>query len=157
MRKQKSSKPIAELFWPKVKKSAPGGCWEWAGTTDDKGYGRLSGKRNGKWAMLAAHRVSYALECGPIPRGMFVCHHCDNRICVNPAHLFLGTAADNNRDMTEKGRRIAGETHPTSKLDWTKVKEIRASDLPHPILARKYGVSQPTISQVKANIVWKVG
>jgi hypothetical protein len=76
------------------------GCWEWDAMRDRKGYGILmSGPKR-----LRAHRISYEIHFGPIPDGLFILHRCDNPPCVNPAHLFLGTLADNNRDKTAKGR-----------------------------------------------------
>jgi HNH endonuclease len=79
----------------------PGECWGWRGATFRFGYGKVK-----LWdgTRTTAHRVSYQIHYGPIPDGMFVCHHCDNPPCTNPEHLFLGTGADNNRDMAKKGR-----------------------------------------------------
>jgi len=93
-------RPLAERFWPKVDRRAPGECWLWTGSRSPQGYGQIS--QAGERPELA-HRVAWALAFGP-PGGLSVCHHCDVRTCCNPAHLFLGTARDNALDMVAKGR-----------------------------------------------------
>ena len=89
----------AEIFWRHV---TPNGdkCWEWKSATVSRGYGYMTAMSK----QYYAHRVSYEIHHGPIDEGMFICHHCDNMICVNPEHLFMGTAKDNTRDMIAKGR-----------------------------------------------------
>lgn len=91
-------------FWAKVDKGSDAECWEWTASRNSYGYGQLavvlpSGKRP-----RLAHRLSWELHVGPIPEGMCILHRCDNPPCVNPSHLFIGTKADNYRDMRAKGR-----------------------------------------------------
>ena len=78
----------------------PSGCWEWTGSKNDKGYGRVYADRDEK----RAHRAMWEQAHGPVPDGLWVLHRCDNPPCVNPDHLFLGTPLDNVRDMMAKGR-----------------------------------------------------
>ena len=90
-------------FFSKVNKTES--CWLWVGAQNGKGYGRFGVNRK----VVSAHRYSYETFNGPITDGMIVCHTCDVRHCVNPEHLWLGTVADNNKDMFDKGRNGASK------------------------------------------------
>lgn len=121
-------------------------CWPWKYGLDSHGYGRTS-KYKGE---CSAHRVSYKMFAGKIPRGLFVLHKCDNPPCFNPNHLFLGDHADNGRDMAEKER--SRHTFLTKK----DVLSIRGSrGISQFALAEKYGVDQSTISKITHNKRWK--
>lgn len=95
-------RPLAERFWEKVAVGEPDECWPWQGATDGHGYGVINLGRKGR--IDKASRVSYTIEHGAIPDGLYVLHHCDNPACVNPAHLSVGTQADNIHDCIAKGR-----------------------------------------------------
>ena len=131
------------------------GCWKWIGYLDPNGYGRL----NIKNVPILAHRISYQLYRGGIPKGMSICHKCDNPFCVNPDHLFLGTQKDNMDDMINKGRDhkrgMKGSEHPRSKLDEEKVKLIRLSSKTDMQLSIEYGVSRSVIYDAKHRNTWK--
>lgn len=140
---------LAEKFWSKVAKAGPDDCWNWTGTCSDKGYGMIHRRRLEKPTGLRAHRASWLLHRGAIPDGLCVLHRCDNRRCVNPDHLFLGTVADNNADMLAKGRQR------TAKLSATQVREIKGSPESMPALARRYGVTLQNIIKIKRGETWR--
>jgi predicted XRE-type DNA-binding protein len=147
----KRRRDLAERFWDKVDVLDSDCCWEWQGYRDSRGYGTVGvGGREGgtEWA----HRVAFSLTRGPIPKGLMVCHRCDNPPCCNPWHLFLGTALVNNRDAQAKGRNRKGENHPQAKLSDLVVAEIRSryaeGGVSQSQLARLYGVTQSHISNI---------
>lgn len=145
---------IQKRFWTKVIKQDYG-CWIWTAAKLGKGYGQFW---NGDVRMLA-HRLSWEWHYGEIPPGLCVCHHCDNPSCVRPDHLFLGTIAENNRDMTAKGRarlpNLRGEQHPSAVLTEEQVLSILQDNRGRAFLAHKYGVHYNTISLIQRREKWK--
>ena len=157
-------KPKPEKFWKKVEKSD--GCWLWLGRKQGKGYGKQGDQY--------AHRLAWELAYGTIPKGLFVCHHCDNPSCVRPDHLFLGTADDNQQDMVRKGRSPRGDRsgarkHPErmrkgESISWHKLtadnvrsirKERAEKGTTYAAMAEHYGVHPMTVSQIFKGKAWK--
>ena len=129
------------------------GCHEWVAGKFADGYGAIWDEKQN----FRAHRVSYELSVGPIPKGLLVCHRCDNPKCVNPDHLFLGTSTDNMRDMVEKGRNFnqKGESHNQAKLTEEDVLGIRSSNEDWEELSTIYKVSVCTIRDINYRRSWK--
>ena len=144
------TKTIRELFEAKFTKTD--GCWNWTAHKDRDGYGTFwfDGRQK------KAHRMAWMLYVGEIPDGLYICHHCDNAACVNPSHLFLGTAADNAHDCISKGRKVAlpdnnGEKSGKAKLTDEQVLTIRAryaTGVKQGILASEFNVARPHISAI---------
>jgi hypothetical protein len=109
-----------KAFLHKLEKQ--GDCWIWTASKRNKGYGAIAWKdhESGRMIQERAHRLSYLMYIGEIPDNLFVLHKCDNPACCNPDHLFLGTKADNNRDMVEKGRHVPGGTHCGENGKWRR-------------------------------------
>lgn len=129
------------------------GCWKWLGAISHAGYGNLT--YQGK--QLSSHRVSYELHTGPIPKGMWVLHTCDNKWCVNPEHLFLGDRQDNADDAVTKGRYAKGHHQGSAKLKEDDVRTIRKmidEGCSLTEIAYEYGVSATAISWIKSWQNW---
>lgn len=141
------------------------GCWLWLGHIASHGYGQFRMSTDPKVRPIGAHRASYILHCGPITEGMQVCHKCDNRSCVNPDHLFVGTAFDNMRDAAQKGRMNwrpgekrdlpTGERHHAARITADDVRAIRSSDEPGINWARRLGITNVTVSRIRRNLIWR--
>ena len=128
------------------------GCLLWNGNRAWNGYGML-GYGNRDWM---AHRAAWTCVHGPIPRGKIICHRCDVRTYINPAHLFLGTHADNMADMCAKWRRANPAGSPSRpKLDEATVLAVRRAKGPQAQVAAKFGISQTQVSRVKLRRCWR--
>ncbi len=144
---------IIESFWRKVEVTS--GCWLWIGAKWPSGYGYVHVRKD---VMMPAHRLSYIASYG-VFRDVFVCHHCDVRLCVRPDHLFLGTNEMNVADCVSKNRQVNGSTHPLSKLDREKViqifkkRNIYGFSLKQ--LSDEYGVAVAGLSRILNGKIWK--
>lgn len=153
---------LAERFWEKVRKGKPNECWSWTASLNSTGYGQIN--LGGRGRPERAHRVSWMLHFGPIPKRKCVLHRCDNRACVNPKHLFLGTRAENSADMKRKGRGSNGggvgegsNHHILTEAQVLEIRRLRASS-PRPTLkalAKRYGVDLTTIWSAANGKNWK--
>jgi len=153
----KHNLPLAERFWPKVRKTNT--CWLWTAShaaPEAGGHGQFSVNLR----MVKAHRVSWMLTYGSIPQGRNVLHRCNTAICVRPDHLYLGTQRDNTLDSIEAGtyHRWAGQDHPMAKLTDDDVRAIRlrlAAGDSYRRIARDYGVSSGMVAHIKHGRSWK--
>jgi hypothetical protein len=169
---------VSVRFWGKVDIRGEDECWPWLGGLKH-GYGRIQ-YLGVRWE---AHRLAWTLTYGPIPKGLFVCHHCDNPPCCNPKHLWRGTHADNMADRNAKGRQAhlageknpnfgkhppgmpgeknpmfgkTGEKNPNSKLTWDQVSQIRLrKDLTYAELRKRFDLSKRMIWLIRTGRAWK--
>lgn len=145
------TKSDLERFWAKVEVRGADDCWEWTAYRDANGYGKIgvAGKA------CLAHRLAYFIEYNIDPVNQFICHACDNPSCCNPAHLWPGTNRDNIQDASRKGRISRGEHRNTARLTEHDVRDICRSTASHTCLAKRYGVSPPTVGEIKRGKSWK--
>lgn len=152
------ARPLEQRFWEKVDRRGPDECWEWQGKVGNHGYGViwLDATRT-----RTTHRVAFELAHGAIKKTC-VCHRCDNRLCCNPAHLFQGSRADNNRDMFAKGRNKApglkGSRHGCAKLSEQQVAQIRARVAAGEVqrrVAEEFGVHYTTVNNIVKRDNWR--
>ena len=144
---------VQQRFWSKVDIRGENECWEFKAGKSKNGYGSfgITPKQN-----IGSHRFAYLDKRGTIPLGLFVCHSCDNRLCCNPTHLWLGTPADNMNDMIDKGRDNGpkGERQHLAKLTAVQVLAIRADTRSLRAIAKDYGVHNSVISRIKRRDIW---
>ena len=159
------AKTIAEALQDHTSIDPVSGCWLWTGSTSGNrwkeglGYGNLSNKGKN----YRAHRASWEIHRGPIPKGMNVLHTCDVPRCCNPDHLYIGTMSDNARDMFSRGRSVnqtrpellaRGARNGVAKLTQEAVEEIRATKRDSIRLAAKFGITVNYVSHIRSRRVW---
>lgn len=133
-------------------------CWEWQGAPDRHGYGRI--RANNRGPSLLAHRVAWeAHNAEPVPAELCVCHRCDNRLCVNPSHLFIGTNLENIQDRDAKKRQTRGTRHHKSKLTPEQVAQIRRlfaeGQQTKSQLAKRFGITDTSVHLIIIRRNWR--
>ena len=148
---------IIDRFESRYLREGDDECWPWIAGKTPKGYGRATG---GGFE-LPAHRLSYLLYVGPIPKGegyhgTCVLHKCDNPPCINPKHLFLGSAHDNMKDMVAKKRHMHGSKNKLHKLTEEVARSIREDTRPRIVVAREHGIARNTVARIQRGMAWKL-
>ena len=158
-RREKVSEALGDRFFSKICPEPNTGCWLWTAGLGSGGYGCFGVRRGKGFRTGLAHRLSFEHHFGPIAPGLMVCHRCDTRACVNPGHLFLGTAYDNSSDMDQKGRGVRGRGEKNkhaklTKLDVLAVRFLKSSGTRTNVLAAVYGVSTGHINKIARRFLW---
>jgi hypothetical protein len=147
---------LDDRFWHRLGNKMPSGCILWGGAFNEDGHGEIGVRRH---YHQGAHVVAYRLMVGSVPKGMCVCHRCDNPPCINPVHLFLGTSTDNRMDCVAKGRQAKGERNAKSKLNAERVKAMRARYASAPMtfiqLAKEFNISPAQANKIINGEFWK--
>lgn len=133
-----------EVMWSRIDRNGPGGCWLWQASTNNMGYAEM-------WIedkLFAVHRYVYQLAHGTIRRDQWCLHKCDVPRCVNPAHIFLGNAKDNMRDMMAKGRGVFIGNHALTPDQVREIRRLRDSGLDNAQIGEKFGIGHITISRI---------
>lgn len=153
---------LDDRFWSKVDREAPGGCWLWKASKNNKGYGMFCVRSWGYQHKQLAHRLCYADQVCPIPKGALLLHSCDNPSCVNPAHLRVGSHRENVADMDQRGRRISntpkGAENCNAILTDGQVIALRKdyiSGATHAELAKRYGISVRSVPDYTGSRSWR--
>lgn len=155
-----TEKDIAR-FWSKVNIKSENECWEWQKFTTPLGYGMFGLNKKDWQPRYFSHRVSYLLKDSSFDQSLFVCHKCDNPKCVNPNHLFLGTAKDNNLDKVSKNRQAKGRSSDNELIKINQeiadeIRKLQKQGLTYKELCDKFNLAKSTISYIVNNKIWIV-
>lgn len=150
-----SGKRFERYFLNKIVKIQSSGCWEWQGSRKDNGYGYFTLSEGGRRKKVYAHRASLEMATGaPLRDGICACHSCDNRICVNPEHLFEGSQKQNMADARFKGRLQVGTSRYNARLTEDDVHNIRSDRRSYDEISEHFGIPSSTVSNVKNLKEW---
>jgi hypothetical protein len=142
------TRPLMERFWEKVNRRGPDECWEWMGSRNGAGYGKIGKSGNSRYA----HRISYEMAYGAIPGDLYVCHRCDNPSCVNPNHLFAGSCLDNVLDMIRKGR---SPHEKLAFLDIEAMEQMRVDGYSYRSIGAQFKISESGVRKIAKRYDWR--